>query len=62
MAPGREADLVFLDAPMGSVAETAEEAFECGDLPGISIVMIDGEVKTSVSKNTPPAKRKAVVC
>lgn len=62
VAPGREADLVFLDAPMGSVAETAEEAFECGDLPGISIVMIDGEVKTSVSKNTPPAKRKAVVC
>lgn len=62
IAPGKEADLVFLDAPLGSVAETAEEAFECGDLPGISIVMIDGEIKTAVSKNTPPAKRKAAVC
>lgn len=58
---GREADLVFMDAPMGSVAETATEAFECGDIPGVSIVMIDGEVKVSKSRNTPPCKRTAKV-
>ena len=56
---GREADLVFMDAPMGSVANTAVEAFECGDIPGISIVMIDGQVKVTKSRNTPPCKRAA---
>ncbi|MGI6077309.1 MAG: amidohydrolase family protein [Fastidiosipilaceae bacterium] len=61
IAPGKEADLVFLDAPMGSIADTAEEAFECGDLPGISIIMIDGVVKAAKSRNTPPAKRQAKV-
>ncbi|MBQ4416854.1 MAG: amidohydrolase family protein [Lachnospiraceae bacterium] len=59
--PGREADLVFMDAPMGSVGDTAAAAFECGDIPGLSIVMIDGEVKIAKSKNTPPAKRIAKV-
>lgn len=34
IAVGREADLVFMDAPMGSVANTAVEAFECGDHSG----------------------------
>ena len=61
IAVGKEADLVFMDAPMGSVAENAKEAFECGDIPGISIVMVDGEVKIAKSKNTPPAKRIAKV-
>ncbi len=59
IAEGREADLVFVDAPMGSVANNAKEAFECGDVPGISIVMVDGEVKIKTSRNTPPCKRAA---
>ena len=46
---------------MGSVGDTAAAAFECGDIPGLSIVMIDGEVKIAKSKNTPPAKRIAKV-
>lgn len=61
IAVGKEADLVFMDAPIGSIAETAEEAFECGDLPGISIVMIDGQIKTMKSRNTPPARRQAAL-
>lgn len=61
IAVGREADLVCMDAPMGSVAETAVEAFECGDVPGVSIVLIDGEVKVTKSRNTPPCKRTAKV-
>lgn len=61
IAVGREADLVCMDAPMGSVADTAAEAFECGDIPGISIVLIDGEVKIAKSRNTPPCKRAAKV-
>lgn len=58
---GREADLIFLDAPMGSVAENAVEAFECGDIPGLSIIMVDGVVKAAKSRNTPPCKRTAKV-
>ncbi|MEG2119976.1 MAG: amidohydrolase family protein, partial [Pseudoflavonifractor sp.] len=58
---GREADLIIMDAPMGSVADTATEAFECGDVPGLSIGLIDGEVKFSKSRNTPPPKRAAKV-
>ncbi len=61
IAVGREADLVCMDAPMGSVAETAVEAFECGDVPGVSVVLIDGEVKVTKSRNTPPCKRTAKV-
>lgn len=59
IAVGREADLVCMDAPMGSVAENAAEAFECGDIPGVSMVLIDGEVKVTKSRNTPPCKRPA---
>lgn len=56
---GREADLVIMDAPMGSVAENALEAFSAGDIPGISMALIDGKVMYTKSRNTPPAKRPA---
>jgi enamidase len=59
IAPGKEADLVILDAPMGSVAQDALEAFSCGDIPGISHVIIDGAIKVSKSRNTPPPVRAA---
>ncbi|MDO4554202.1 MAG: amidohydrolase family protein [Lachnospiraceae bacterium] len=56
---GKEADLLIMDAPMGSVAETALEAFSAGDIPGLSMALIDGKVMFSKSRNTPPAKRAA---
>lgn len=58
IAPGYEADLLFVDTPVGSVADSALEALAIGDLPGIAAVLIDGEVKAGVSRNTPPPKRK----
>ena len=61
VAVGKEADLVIMDAPMGSIAEDAMDAIAAGDIPGISIVMINGKVVVSVSRNTPPAKRQAQV-
>ncbi|WP_110954838.1 amidohydrolase family protein [Anaerosinus massiliensis] len=61
IAPGKEADLVLMDAPMGSIAEDALHAFATGDIPGISIVMINGKVLVNKSKNTPPAKKAAIV-
>ena len=59
---GREADFVIMDTPMGSIGNNALEALEAGDLPGISMVVIDGKVMFTKSKNTPPANTKAVVC
>lgn len=59
IAVGKEADLVIMDAPMGSVADNALDAFAAGDIPGISIVIIDGAVKVNKSRNTPPPKRDA---
>jgi len=59
IAIGKEADLVIMDAPMGSVAGNALEAFAAGDIPGVSMVIIDGAVKVSKSRNTPPPKREA---
>jgi len=61
IAPGKEADLVILDAPMGSVGEDALQAIAAGDIPGISHVLINGEIVVKKSRNTPPAKRPAKV-
>ena len=58
IAAGYEADLLLVDAPVGSVADSALEALAIGDLPGIAAVFIDGERKVGVSRNTPPPKRK----
>jgi enamidase len=59
--PGRAADLCLIDAPEGSGAATALEALALGDLPGISMVLIDGEVRVGRSRNTAPARRAAEV-
>ena len=58
IAPGREADLVIMDAPLGSAGATALEAIALGDIPGISAVLINGVVAFRKSRNTPPAKRQ----
>jgi len=57
---GKEADLVVMDAPMGSVGKDALSAIEAGDIPGIAGVLIDGVMKAGVSRNTPPPNRKIV--
>jgi enamidase len=59
--PGREADLCIVDAPVGSVGTTALQALTAGDLFGISMVLIDGQIKIGRSRNTPPAARAAQV-
>lgn len=59
--PGRPADLCVVDAPVGSVGRTALEALAAGDLCGISMVLIDGQIRTGRSRNTPPAARAAEV-
>ncbi len=61
LALGRAADIVLLDAPVGSQATSALEALRIGDLPGVSMVLIDGAVMIGRSRNTPPAARAAEV-
>ncbi|MFQ5684152.1 MAG: amidohydrolase family protein [Candidatus Binatia bacterium] len=59
---GKPADIVLLDKIQGSVATDALDSFAKGDLPGISMVMIDGEVRVrGRSQQTPPPERAAVV-
>ena len=52
---GSAADFVFLDAPQHSAGKTLLESVRLGDLPGIGMVVIDGEIKCERSRNTPPA-------
>ena len=61
IAEGMEADLVIMDAPMGSVGDDALSAIEAGDVPGVAMVLVDGEVVVSKSRNTPPTKRNPVL-
>ncbi|MBI3635805.1 MAG: amidohydrolase family protein [Candidatus Rokubacteria bacterium] len=61
IAPGRAADLVICDAPTGSIAGDALSALTAGDLPGISMILIDGKITIGRSRNTPPAGRAAEV-
>lgn len=58
---GRPADLAILDAPTGSQGDNAMGALAVGDLPGVSMVIIDGEIVVGPSRNTPPASRMAEV-
>lgn len=55
---GLEADLVVMDAPLGSAGGDALSAFAAGDIPGVALVLVDGEVRVKKSRNTPPAKRQ----
>jgi len=59
VAVGQPADLVVCDAPAASLASDALGAIARGDIPGISCVIIDGQIRVGRSRNTPLAKRLA---
>jgi enamidase len=61
IAEGKDADLVVMDAPMGSVGEDALSAIEAGDVPAVAMVLVDGEIVVAKSRNTPPPVRKPKV-
>ena len=58
---GRPADLVISDAPWGSYGQGTLGALARGDIPGIGAVLIDGEVRTLTSRNTPASATPVVV-
>jgi enamidase len=59
IAVGQPADLVVCDAPAASLARDGLDAIARGDIPGISCVIIDGQVRVGRSRNTALAKRLA---
>ncbi len=59
---GKVADIVPLDKVKGLVDKDALDSFSKGDLPGISLVVIDGEIRvTGRSQQTSPPERTAVI-
>lgn len=58
---GRACDLVIMDAAQHSAHSDMLKSIEAGDLPGIGMVIIDGEICTHRSRNTPPATRTPTV-
>lgn len=59
--PGRAADFVIMDRAQHTAGTNLLESVRLGDLPGISMTIIDGVVRTGRSRNTPPAETLAVV-
>ena len=58
---GREADLLVMDAPLGSQADDALSAFAIGDTPAVASAIIDGTPRFTKSRNTPPSGAAGVV-
>ena len=58
---GAAADVLVLDAPLGSYGADFAEALTLGDVPGISAVITDGVVRAGRSRNTPAAARMAQI-
>jgi len=59
--PGRAADFVIMDRAQHTAGQTLLESVRMGDLPGVSMVIIDGQVRCGRSRNTPPAETLAEV-
>ena len=58
---GRAADFVFMDRAQHTAGKDLLESVQLGDIPGVGMVMIDGLVRCSRSRNTPPATEVPVV-
>lgn len=52
---GRAADFVLLDKAQHSAGRTILESVALGDLPGVGMTIIGGVVRSTRSRNTPPA-------
>jgi enamidase len=54
---GKCADFVLMDQAQHAPGKNMLESVELGNLPGVGMTIIDGEVRTGRSRNTPPAVR-----
>jgi enamidase len=58
---GRAADFVIIDRAQHTAGKDLLVSVRLGDLPGVSMVIIDGVVRCGRSRNTPPAETLAEV-
>jgi len=58
---GRAADFILLDKAQHSAGKDLLDSVRLGDLPGVGMVVIDGQVRIARSRNTPPAERVAEI-
>jgi enamidase len=61
IAPGRPADLVVLDVPLGGQGAIAFDSLRSGDVPSVAMVLVDGEVLVMPSRVTPPPTHAPVL-
>ncbi|HEY3688584.1 MAG TPA: amidohydrolase family protein [Streptosporangiaceae bacterium] len=62
LTPGHPADLVICGPIQGSTATNALDSFALGDLPGISVILVDGEPAVAPrSTQTPPPRTLASI-
>jgi enamidase len=54
VAVGAPGDIVVLHAPAGGTTTTALDALATGDVPGVAMVVVDGEVQITKSRMSPP--------
>ena len=54
---GAAGDVLVLDAPLGGIASTATDALANGDVPGVAMVVVDGEIQLIKSRVSPPPAR-----
>ncbi len=54
---GRAADFVLMDRAQHTAGKDLLESIAMGDLPGVAMVIIDGQIRCRRSRNTPPAER-----
>ena len=59
---GAPADVVVCDKIFGAAGANALESMARGDLPGISVVVVEGQLRIAPrSQQTPPPMRPAVI-
>jgi enamidase len=56
--PGAPADLVVMHTPIDSPVDNALDCLARGDLPAITMVMVDGRIITEHARNTRFSSRK----
>ena len=55
--PGKSADFILIDMAQHAPGKDMLESIRQGNLPGVGMTVIDGIVRTTRSRNTPPATR-----
>jgi enamidase len=53
---GYAADFVLMDQAQHAPGKNILESVQLGNLPGVGMMIIDGEIRSNRSRNTPPAQ------